>query len=196
MTKSTFSRRTVLKGIGALAGAGAVGAGVVHFSTESAVAASFAATDASATTDDGTITQVTVEPTLTVEWDGLDTSPQEIDVTVTASGENDGTLHGNRKMAETVSLSDRGTSGSKSVTMSAYNLVSPPPDGPFDPADFEAAADGGSVTRTVTLAGTVEVTDGTKPLTSDDIEAVTFDVTVNNQPSTASASGTANTDVG
>lgn len=194
MTKLTLTRRTALKGIGVLGGVGTAAAGTIYYSTEGAVAtASFDAANTNVTTDDGTITKVTIAPEITVGWGGFDTAPNTINVDVKAKPTNDTNLTGSRTVSDSFSTSSTTLDGSETVTMGTYNLVDPT-NGPWEPSDFEASTDGTSTTRTITLDLHVKVSSSSMTVT-DAIVGTTYDVTVSNQPATSSTSGSANTDV-
>ena len=190
------SRRTVLKaavGAGAVAGAGAGGI-LLTTRNEPVVAASgVTASDVSIESNDGTISELTISPEPTVEWENLEEAVGAVDVDYQAglSGESLGYVRIHR---ETTSPAKSG-----SVTF--------PPGGPWDLIEESSELSSSDFEDTNEEDGVPEETDvdlrysaylldetGSGNPVATVRDTVTFTVSVNNLEGTATVNGPANTD--
>ena len=141
-----IGRRTVLRRVGALGVAGAVGVGgLQYFGTEPVFALeerTFTADDVSITSGDGSINDIWFKPVPTYSWSALDSSPESI--TFTLSAERSG-LDGQYEElgSETKSLSEAGQSGEGEYTFDdEISLISE--SASWSEERFEAEEDGES----------------------------------------------------
>ncbi|EMA41056.1 hypothetical protein [Halococcus hamelinensis] len=139
-------RRTVLRRVGALGVAGAVGVGgLQYFGTEPVFALeerTFTADDVSITSGDGSINDVWFKPVPTYSWSALDSSPESITFTLSAeSSALDGQYE--ELGSETKSLSEGGQSGEGEYTFDdKLSLISE--SASWSKERFEAENDGES----------------------------------------------------
>lgn len=175
--------------------------------TGPAFAASLTASDVDITTNDGNITAVTLNPTLTVSWRGLDEPVEQVMVQVkvsNSSGDPGGNvLDGSQFLDCAVeSHPDCGeTSGNATfdygnedidiLNESRYTFRNNAT--LFDAEDF-AAADGETETTPVfvTITARADMTDGSSQFYN---EQLSFNVSVTNEGSTVSAEGSLGTGV-
>jgi hypothetical protein len=180
---------------------------LVGMGTAPALAASVAASDVSIATNDGNVTAVTLDPTVTVSWSGLEKPVEQvllqIKISDTSGDRNDNVLGGSRFLdCEFDSHPDCGeTSGNVTfdygaeridiLNRSQYDFVDEST--LFDAGDF-AAADGETKTTTVfvRLTARADFADGTSKFFSEDLS---FDVSVTNREGTLSVDGSLDTDV-
>jgi hypothetical protein len=143
------------------AGAGAtllVSGGMLIRSTESAIAASgLTAGDVSVSSDDGSLTTLTITPNITVSWDGQDSQVTEIQATwkVMTSGTSETTI---RQTPYSISVSSETTSGSIDHTFPEISLLSNN-GGALSASNFFATTDGDSKSTNVTLSMDVVLKD-------------------------------------
>jgi hypothetical protein len=173
--------------LGLLAGVAAGGAGASALSRrgEASAGATFAASDLTVRTDDGSLDSLTVAPAGTVSWSGLETPAGGVALTLSAT-------HGGRPFRDFASqrLPAAGLHGETDYAFESRDLLGVEE---FDASDF-AAADGERVTETVRLrlAVTVVAADGETTLTTGYADA-RFDMTVENRPEEGAVDGRANT---
>jgi hypothetical protein len=187
-------RRTVLKaavGAGAVAGAG-VGGVLLTTRNEPVVAASgITASDVDIDSEDGTVSELTINPEPTVEWEHLEEPVGNVMVEYSA-GISGGRI---RAIGRHQDSSMSGKSGS--VTL--------PPGGPWDlieesseisSSDFEDTEEDGVPEETdvvLQFRANLDEDEAGAPHT-DVTETVTFTVSVNNLEGSATVSGPAHTD--
>ena len=173
--------------LGLLAGVAVGGAGASALSRrgEASAGATFAASDLTVRTDDGSLDSLTVAPAGTVSWSGLETPAGGVALTLSAT-------YGGRPFRALASqrLPAAGLHGETDYAFESRDLLGVEE---FDASDF-AAADGERVTETVRLrlAVTVVAADGETTLTTGRADA-RFDVTVENRPEEGAIDGRANT---
>jgi hypothetical protein len=196
---------TVAKAALAVLVASAGGLALVGVGTQGALAASVAASDVSIETNDGNVTAVTVDPTLTVGWDALEKPVEQVLLQVKLSSapgdRNDNVLGGSQFLdCDVESHPDCGeTSGNVTfdfgderidiLNRSRYTFVDEST--LFDASDF-AAAEGETRTTTVFVRVTAraDFPDGTSKFFSEDLS---FDVAVTNREGTLSIDGALDT---
>ncbi|WP_162224147.1 hypothetical protein [Halorussus salinus] len=173
--------------LGLLGGVAVGGAGASALSSRSGASAgvTFAASDLTVRTDDGSLDSLTVAPAGTVSWSGLETPAGGVALTLSAA-------YGGRSFRDLASqrLPAAGLHGEADYAFESRDLLGVEE---FDASDF-AAADGERVTETVRLRLTVTVVaaDGETTLTTGRADA-RFDVTVENRPEEGAVEGRANT---
>lgn len=210
---NTFlSRRRIIKGAGVATGIGIIGGGSLLYSSQPALAAvgssPISASNLSITANNNAVTEVTVEPSLSLKWSSFSSGISGFDIDVTAgpsggslssaanlTGVSDGTTDG------VSSYSVQGTGGSNSdsegiadISLAGIGLVS---SGALTPSDLPSdVTDGSNDTKTVDFAVTVTANsasgNGSATDTSPD-PAGSFDVTLNNDAGTTNATGNINT---
>lgn len=211
--RAVLSRRRAIAAGGGIVGAslaGGIGLRLVDRAAASADVA-FTAGDVDITTADGSIDAVTVAPSGSASWQGLEAPPKraayELVVATDESLENEGDSR-----ASTIAESDpslggtAGRSGEIDVELTQYDLLENGSyekggyrgggTAPFDASDFEASADGSRSRTTVHLELTVELygsTDDSPLVTASD--ETSFTVTVENAGAELEYRVTANTGV-
>lgn len=192
---SSETRRSVLKRGGAgIAGLLTIGGGL-HLATESALAASgLTANDVNVSTTDGELNQLTINPEVTVSWSGRESDVSTVEVTwFVKTASTSETTVGNTPYS--FSVASPSQDGSITKTIDPINLLSNN-GGALSGSNFDAASDGTSNTTDVMLSMDATIKDsGSNILESktDILGPKTFSVTVTNETSSMSASGTANT---
>ena len=83
------TRRLLLRTAGALGAVRLTASVFGELTGGRAIAATLSASDVALSSDDGTITGLTVEPSVDVTWSGLDTPPQSVVLTTIVSDSND-----------------------------------------------------------------------------------------------------------
>jgi len=180
------------------------GASVALFGTGSqgALAASISASDVSISTDDGNITRVTISPSGSVEWSGLDEEVDEVTVKFEIANESK-SYHsvGGPNLDCTSEDHDwcHNTTGSATINATTFHLTNdseywvPGSNSPFDLSDFNAS-DGQTTNTTVHVKAKMILQN-----TNDDTilfteEFASFEVQVTNEASSTSMSISLNTD--
>jgi hypothetical protein len=185
----------------------ASGLALVGVGSQGALAASVAASDVSIETNDGNVTAVTVDPTLTVSWDALEKPVEQIllqiKISDTSDDRNENVLGGSQFLdCEIESHPDCGeTSGTVTfdygderidlLNRSQYTFVDEST--LFEASDF-AASEGQTKTTTVFVRVTAraDFADGSSKFFSEDLS---FDVAVTNREGTLSIDGSLGTGV-
>ncbi|MFT4883612.1 MAG: hypothetical protein ACI8U4_001121 [Natronomonas sp.] len=204
MTGATTSRRTVLKSLAAIVGAGGTVASGSYLAAQPSVAVEtedvLDAADVAIERNDGELDAVTVAPELAVEWADFGGGLDRIGITLAAAldGESGYDLLFDGTTEEEEGLTADGDS--LDAVDGALALA-------FDRVDITAVGDavttsdfgtdlepGEVVTTTVELTLRVDVVGSQNAETETAFETVTFDVTLRNPEGEATASGTANTD--
>jgi hypothetical protein len=180
---------------------------LVGVGSQGALAASVAASDVSIETNDGNVTAVTVDPTLTVSWDALEKPVEQLllQIKISDRGDdrNDNVLGGSQFLdCEIDSHPDCGeTSGNVTfdygderidlLNRSRYTFVDEST--LFEASDF-AAAEGETETTTVfvRITARADFADGSSKFFSEDLS---FDVSVTNREGTLSIDGSLDTGV-
>lgn len=194
-----FTRRDAIRaGGGSTLGLLAGGAWIAYSSGSAVAATGLTANDVTVDSADGSLTTLTIAPSITVSWDGQDSEVDEIKATWSVgTSYTDETTVGNTPYS--ISVSNPGTSGSVDHTFPTISLLSNN-GGALTESNFDATTDGGSTTTDVTLSMDVVLKDsGDNTIASqtDILGPKTYAVTVNNESSTVEpiidSSGTANT---
>lgn len=190
MTSLEFTRRDLLRAGGAVAGGGVLASTLLGGESRRVRAAGLSASDVSVSSNDGTLSTLTVDPSLTVSWNGLGDSVANIQVVVSASGpQNSGAVYSN-----TSNPSTTGKSGDETVEPGELNLLSGNDNGVLTAGNFEPSTDGTSETTDVTVTVEANLKDSSSNTIASTTESVTFSVTVYDEESTSSVSGSLNTD--
>ena len=174
---------------------GVGGAAALTLGTEPAIAAdgTLTAKDVDVNSNGGELTTLTVAPSVTVDWTGQESQVATVKMTWHAesvsSPLNSGSL---TTVSQTVSTPT--VEGSSSKTFDQLSLLSAN-GGPLTASNFAADTDGQSNSRDVKLTMDVTLLDGNgnQLMTKDGVLTATYTVTVTNESSTVTASGTANT---
>lgn len=190
------TRRTLLKGGALTIGCGiGAGLGISEFWSESARAAAtgLSASDVSVTSNDGTISELTITPDLTVTWQGFDTPVNSLSVVIRAKTEHDSTPQPRNIKSHRIDLNSPTPTGTVEPNIGEVDMLSANPD-VVDPADFTDDPGNGPSNTEVTVTVFVRLRDANntllRPIPSDE---VTFTVSVMNRDDTATVSGTLNT---
>jgi hypothetical protein len=189
-TRGEIDRRTLLKlAGGATVGGGAVAAGV-YYTSEPAIAASgLTAEDVSVESAEGELQQLTIAPTVTVQWENY-SGVQTVGVRFRADGpQSNGTVIEWTQQ----DLDEAQTSGEIEFDIETTNMLSRN-DGPLDGSSF-SAEEGEEATNDVTAMMDVRLVDGDGNTLEQQtsIMEVTYTVTVTNLESEISVSGKLNT---
>lgn len=203
MTGPTPSRRTVLKSLAAIAGAGTTIAGGSYVASRPSVAVEtedvLDAADVRIERNDGDLDAVTVAPELAVEWSDFGGGLDRIGITLAAALDGasgydllyDGTTDTDELSADGDSLDS--VAGALTLAFDRIDITSV--GDAVTERDFGANLDPGEVvTTTVELTLRVDVVGSQNAETETAFETVPFDVTLRNPEGEATASGTANTD--
>lgn len=176
------------------------GGGMLYHSTEPVVAATgLDASDVSVSSDDGTLTTLTVTPDVTVSWDGQDSPVEEVRATwkVETNGTSETTVG---STPYSITVSDPTTNGSVQHAFPEISLLSNN-SGALSESNFTASTDGGTESTVVTLSMDVilkDSGDNTIDKVTEVLGPTDYTVTVNNTDtsttSSITSSGTANTD--
>jgi len=189
------TRRTILKtaaGAGAVAGAG-VGGILLTTSDEPVLAASgVTADDVTIENNDGSVSKLTINPELTVEWENLGEPADSVYVGYLAGLSGD-TLTDTEFVASKKNSKPDGKSGT--VTVSQFST---PPDllegTSLTSSDFEdTTEDGEPETTDVELTVSTAIGKDNGDVIIDTQDTVTFTVSVDNLESSVSVSGSMNT---
>lgn len=177
-------------GIATLVAAG----GLITTSSRSAVAATgLTASDVTVSTNDGELNALTVEPNVTVSWSGMEEQVATVAATWNVKT-NSNSEEPFGPTPEKIAVDTPTKDGEVSHTYSdALGLLG---GDPLSASNFEAAIDGGTENTDVTLSMDVELRDASSNVITSRTEVLgpkTFTVTVTNESSSVSASGTANT---
>lgn len=163
---------------------------VLLFGTRPALAVSFSASNVTIDSEDGTITEVTVAPSGTVTWNGLDSVPESMNVELFISSDisNKDVLVSVGTTTIAIAFENQSKSGSQGFSLDKVDIISNT-SLVWYKSNFESGTDGGSNTVTgIRVKLEVEVNGKTT-----ETEEATFDVTVNNLAGSVSVSGDANT---
>lgn len=167
--------------------------GVITTSSRSAVAASgLDASDVTVSTNDEELNSLTIKPNITVTWEGMEDQVETIATKwYVKTNSTSETQFG--PSPKKINVETPSKDGSVEHTYSSeLHLL-----GPLSASNFEATSDGGSKTTDVTLSMNAELRDASSNMIESETDVLgpkTFSVTVTNESSTVSSSGTANTD--
>lgn len=185
----SLSRRDFVRAGAAAAGGSVLVATLPERSSGSVQTAGLSASDVSISSNDGTLTTLTIDPSLTVSWDGLGTAVSDIQVIISASGpSNSGTVYSNTSNSSTTTKS-----GDQTIEPGVLNLLSGNNNGVLTAGNFEPATDGGSKSTDVTVTVEINLKDSSSNDIASVTESVTFTVTVSDTASSTSLSGSLNT---
>ena len=194
---SRVTRRTLLTGSAVtVAGVGA-GLGLSRLGSEPAgaraAASGLSASDVSVKSNDGTLSELTITPELTVEWQAFDEPVHALNVVIRAKTEEDSTPQPRNIKNHRVDLNSATTSGTVKPSIGEVDMLSANPD-VVDPADFEDDPGDGPTKTDVTVRVFVRFRDANDDVLSPiPSEEVTFTVSVTDLDATATVSGTLNT---
>lgn len=203
--KVFFTRRRIVRGIGVTAGAGAIGAAGLFYSTQPVLAAhgSLSADALAIEANDEAVTEVTITPSLTLDWSNFSSGVSGFDITVQAAPSG-GTLadataltgvsDDTSSAVTTFSGTLTSESGSATVDLSGIALVDGGT-GPIAESDLpNGVGDGESVTNSLDLEITATANSASGGVSANDTTpTTTFDVTLNNTAGDTTTSGTVNT---
>lgn len=183
------TRRRLLRTAGALGAVGLTASVFGELTGGRAIAATLRASDVSLSSDDGTITGLTVEPSVDVTWSGLDAPPQSVVLTTIVSDPNDAQV-AHTFAEQQFDASSSTYSGSQTVPMTTQSILGGTP---FRASDFESTNDGQTNERSVRVEVGVrmELADGTSAEST--AGPAEYLVRTTNAATTVSSSGTANT---
>ncbi len=157
--------------------------------SDDAIAATLSASDVSLSSDDGTITGLTVAPSIDVTWSGLDSTPQSAVLTTTVTDPNDAqttyTFSGQQ-----FDISADTLSGSKTFNMNQQRLLGGTP---FQAGDFESTTDGATAERAVRVEVGVQVDLADGSSIGSTAGPAEYLVQTTNAAATVSSGGSANT---
>ncbi|WP_144903238.1 hypothetical protein [Halobellus captivus] len=176
-TQRTQTRRTALKVFGGLLGAGttsAVGLGVFTQRGSATVNNDdFTAQDVTLESDDGTVTEIWLQPDLTYSWSGLNSSPTETEFIIEVSTPDGGVAELGRETDDEVTT---GTSGTDAYTFAnRLTLIS---DGPWSASDFKPGTDDTETFGPITVTVTANLKNGDDDSPYVDSASAEFTVTV------------------
>ena len=188
------TRRTILKtavGTGAVAGAG-VGGILLTTKDEPVIAQSgLTADNVTIENNDGSVSELTINPEPTVEWANLEEPADRVDVNYAVKLSDSSTVY---NIASQEDSSINGTNGT--VTLSQFST---PPnlleESGLSSEDFEdTEKDGEPETTDVELKVSTNLRNNNGDIIINTYDTVTFTVSVNNLESSATVSGPMNTD--
>lgn len=189
--RAEVSRRTLLKLGGGVVVAGGAAALLIEYSTEPAIATSgLTAEDVQIAAAEGRVQQLTLAPTVTVEWENFPPI-QTVRVRFRANGpQSNGT-------AIDWTASDRDSaaaSGTAEFDIDEANLLGKN-DGPLDASSFRATQEGKTVQSEVTVSMDVQLVDSNDNTVEQLTPAAqtTYAIEVTNQRSEVTVSGQLNT---
>ncbi|EMA51057.1 hypothetical protein [Halococcus salifodinae] len=206
-----FTRRRVIKGASVATGIGIIGGGSLFYSSQPALAAvgdsPISASGLDMTANDGSVTEVTVTPTLSLEWSKFSSGISGFDIelqvapsggTLTTAesltGVSDGTTTGvsSYSIQNTGSNADPG--GIADISLAGIGLVS---SGALTQSDLPSnVGDGATATETVDFAVTVTANSASGSGTATDTSpspSGSFDVTLTNDAGSTTATGNIST---
>jgi len=192
---SEMDRRELLKVGSATAASATLASSLVFFGSEEALAATgLTAADVSVSTTDGELNTLTLAPDITVSWDGQEAKVSTVEVTwkVKTNSTSETTVG---QTPYSFDVSSPSKTGSIDKTLSTINLLSNN-GGALSGSNFDATTDGGSSTTDVTISMDATLKDsGSNVLAqqTDILGPATYSVTVTNESSSLSSSGTAHT---
>lgn len=175
--------------MGALGVAGLSASVFREMVSDGAIAATLSANDVSLSSDDGTITGLTVAPSIDVTWSGLDSTPQSAVLTTTVTDPNDAqTTH--TFAEQLVDIPSSSLSGSQTLSMDKQRLLGGTP---FQASDFESATDGATAERAVRVEVGVQVDLADGSSIGSTAGPAEYLVQTTNTAATVSSGGSANT---
>lgn len=203
--KVFFTRRRIVKGIGVSAGAGTIGAAGLFYGSQPVLAThgSLSADALGIDANDEAVTEVTITPSLTLEWSNFSSGVSGFDITVQAApsggtladataltGVSDDTSSGVTTFSGTLTSE----SGSATVDLSGIPLVDGG-NGPISTSDLpNSVGDGESVTNSLDLEITATANSASGGGSAvDTTPTTTFDVTLNNTAGDTTTSGNVST---
>lgn len=191
-----MSRRRLLSVAGTVAGASAGALALGTLGVQRGAAAALTAANVDITSDDGTVTSLTVEPDITVTWTGLDTAPTSVELALTVStGARAGFFdsdpsHTFTAEVETPETSATTNDAGDTFDMNVYSILA---NNPFPNTYFDSGTDGDDVVRDVQVQVDVTLKNGGETLATATAGPSSYAVTVTNLAASATASGVANT---
>jgi hypothetical protein len=192
--KDGLTRRSLVGGAVGLAAVGGAGIGALTLGSSKATAqtSGVTASDVSIDSNDGTVTELFVDPNLDVTWDNFETDVHEVKASLFAhlAGGSASSSFGSK----TVTLSSPGASGSITINVGKFSLLSSS-GGPIDATDLEDTTEDGTAEQTdIVVSVRINFYDsGSTDIGVYASAQDTFTVSVNNLESTATVSGSFNT---
>ena len=207
-SKTFFSRRGMIKGAGVATGIGIIGGGSLLYSTQPALAAlgddPISADALSITANDGSVTEVGVTPTLSLQWSNFSSGISGFDIAIQAApsggalanaqaltGVSDGTMQDVSSYSVQNSGSNSDASGIADISLNTVTLVS---SGAITESALpQNVGDGESATTTLDYAVTATANSASGGGSASDTSpspSGSFDVTLNNDAGTTTATGT------
>jgi hypothetical protein len=211
-SKTFLSRRRILKGAGVATGIGIIGGGSLLYSSQPALAAvgdsPISASGLDMTANDGSVSEVTVTPALSLQWSKFSSGISGFDIelavapaggTLTTAksltGISDGTTTDVSSYAIQNSGSNADPSGIADISLAGTGLVS---SGALTQSDLPSnVGDGDTVTETIDFAVTVTANSASGGGSATDTSpspSGSFDVTLTNDAGSTTATGTVATD--
>jgi hypothetical protein len=185
--RSILSRRSVVKSALGVTVAAGTGLGAIATTSSPATAASLNAANVDVTSNDGSLSTLTIAPDVTVTWSGQESGISNIDyVWNVSTGNNSGQIDSTSQ-----SITGSPTSGDTNKVFPSIDLLQVLSAGNFGGAPDGETSSGTDVT--VSLKATLKDTNGNIVTSKDPLLTATFTVSVTNQASTTGGSGTANT---
>ncbi len=185
--RSILSRRSVVKSALGVTVAAGTGLGAIATTSSPATAASLNAANVDVTSNDGSLSTLTIAPDVTVTWSGQESGISNIDyVWNVSTGNNSGQIDSTSQ-----SITGSPTSGDTNKVFPSIDLLQV-----LSASNFGGAPDGETSSGTdvtVSLKATLKDTNGNIVTSKDPLLTATFTVSVTNQASTTGGSGTANT---
>ena len=207
-SKAFLSRRRIIKGTGVATGIGLIGGGSLLYASQPALAAvgdsPISASGLDITANDGSVTEVTVTPSLSLEWSNFSSGISGFDIELqvapsggtlataqSLTGVSDGTATGVSSYSVQNTGSNADPSGIADISLAGIGLVS---SGALTQSALPSnVGDGNTVTETVDFAVTVTANSASGGGSATDTSpspAGSFDVTLTNDAGTTNATGT------
>lgn len=206
-----FTRRRVIKGASVATGIGVIGGGSLLYSSQPALAAvgdsPISASGLDITANDGSVTEVTVTPSLSLQWSQFSSGVSGFDIdlkvapsggTLTTAKKLTGISDGNATGVSSYTVQDNGAnadpSGIADISLAGIGLVS---SGALTQSALPSnVGDGDTVTETVDFAVTVTANSASGGGSATDTSpspSGSFDVTLTNNAGSTTATGTVST---
>lgn len=189
-------RRRLLKGLAGVLGVGGVSAYLVRNSTAPALATSFTAGPDTITTGDGTISDVTLDPSITLSWNGLDTEPKKADISLSVKSDqlNAGYEVIYDEMGLSITGQNKSTSGSQDFSNRFGQGSILDRHSGIQSSDFADDEGNGPTETTLTIEVEASVTNNSSVLASGS-NTTPYTVTVTNRGASVDISGSAGGEV-
>lgn len=209
-SKTFLSRRRIIKGAGVATGIGIIGGGSLLYASQPALAAvgdsPISASGLDITANDGSVTEVTVTPSLSLQWSQFSSGVSGFDIEVevapsggtlssaqSLTGVSDDTTTGVSSYSVQDSGSNADPSGIADISLAGIDLVS---SGALTQSDLPSdVSDGATDSTAVDFAVTVTANSASGGDSATDTSpdpSGSFDVTLTNDAGTTNATGTVN----